>query len=68
MATNLALDDKLMGQAVKVGGFRSKRAAVNAALEEFVMRHSQARILELAGRITYDSDYDYKKLRSRKRP
>jgi len=66
IATNLDLDDKLVTKVVKIGKFKSKKAAVNAALDEYVRRHSQAAILELAGTIDYDEDYDYKKLRTRK--
>ncbi len=36
MATNLDLDDRLIRQAVKAGGHRTKREAVNAALREYV--------------------------------
>ena len=35
MATNLALDDSLLDTALKVGGFKSKKDTVNAALKEF---------------------------------
>jgi Arc/MetJ family transcription regulator len=66
IATNLDLDDKLIAEAVKLGKFRSKKEAVSTALVEYVQRHKQARILEMAGKVTYYADYDYKKLRSRK--
>jgi Arc/MetJ family transcription regulator len=66
MPTNLALDDALIRKAVKIGKFKSKKDAVNTALSEYVQRHSQASLLDLAGKIGYYDDYDYKKLRSRK--
>ena len=66
MATNLALDDKLIRQVQQLGNFKSKKDAVNTALREYAQRHSQAGILQFAGKIDYDYDYDYKKLRSRK--
>jgi Arc/MetJ family transcription regulator len=44
MATNLALDPKLIEQAVKIGGERSKKAAVTRALEEYVARRKQKRL------------------------
>ena len=34
MATNLALDDNLLKLALKVGGFKTKKDTVNAALRE----------------------------------
>jgi len=60
MATNLALDDKLLKLALKVGGFKTKKETVNAALKEFVERHKQPEIIELFGTIPFDDDYDYK--------
>lgn len=66
MPTNLALDDALIRKVVKIGKFKSKKEAVNTALDEYVQRHSQASIVELFGTIDYASDYDYKQLRSRK--
>lgn len=66
MATNLALDEKLLERALKVGGLGTKRETVNAALQEFVARRQQRKIVDLFGKIHWDSKYDYKKGRSRK--
>jgi len=63
MATNLALDDKLINAAVKLGHHPSKKAAVTRALEEYVSRHRQQQILGLFGQIDYEPDYDYKQQR-----
>ncbi len=65
MATNLALDDTLIAEVVKLGNFKSKKAAVTQALQEYIQRHRQAQILQLFGTIDYDEDYDYKQGRSR---
>lgn len=65
MATNLALDDRLIEQARRAGGHRTKKEAVTAALKEYVQRRRQQRILDLAGQIEYEPDYDYKDLRRR---
>ena len=67
MATNLALDDELIKAAQKVGGHRTKKEAVTAALGEYIQRRKQLEILELLGTIDYDSTYDYKAERLRKR-
>ncbi len=67
MATNLALDDKLIEEARKIGKHATKKAAVTAALQEYVRRHKQASIIELFGTIDYDESYDYKAARKRKR-
>ncbi|MDE2999050.1 MAG: type II toxin-antitoxin system VapB family antitoxin [Gemmatimonadota bacterium] len=66
MATNLALDDALIEEARRAGGHRTKRAAVTEALEEYVQRRGQLRILGLFNTIDYDPDFDYKIQRNRK--
>jgi Arc/MetJ family transcription regulator len=65
MATNLALDSKLLERALKVSGEKTKKAAVTKALEEFVARRSQKRLLELMGSLEWDDGYNYKSERSR---
>jgi Arc/MetJ family transcription regulator len=67
MATNLALDDKLIEQAQKLGKHRTKKEAVTAALRDYVKRVQRMKILELEGKIDWDPNYDYKALRRRKR-
>lgn len=66
MPTNLHLDDKLIDHARRVGRHKTKRAAVMAALEEYVRYHEQLKILALEGTIDYDPGYDYKEGRRRK--
>jgi hypothetical protein len=66
MATNLSLDPKLIEQAVKVSGERTKKAAVTRALEEFIARRKQKRLLDLMGKLEWDSAFDYKAERSRR--
>ena len=65
MATNLAIDDRLLNEAVRVGGHRTKKATVTQALEEYVQRRKQAQILELFGKVDFDPKYDYKQQRRR---
>jgi Arc/MetJ family transcription regulator len=60
MATNLALDDDLIEEARRAGKHRTKKEAVTAALEEYVVRRRQLGILRLAGSIDYDPGYDHK--------
>jgi Arc/MetJ family transcription regulator len=67
MATNLAIDDRLIEEARRVGGHATKKAAVTAALDEYIRRRKQRDILKLFGTIDYDSDYDYKANRRRDR-
>ena len=65
MATNLAIDPKLIEKALEVSGERTKKAAVTRALEEFIARREQRRILALFASLEWDPDYDYKRERSR---
>jgi Arc/MetJ family transcription regulator len=65
MATNLSIDPELIEQALKVSGERTKKAAVTMALREFIARRRQKRLLNLMGKLEWDSSYDYKKERNR---
>lgn len=67
MATNLAIDDRLIDEARTVGGHKTKKEAVTAALREYIRRHKQRQILDLEGTIAYDPAYDYKSARRRGR-
>jgi len=63
VATNLAIDDKLIEEARRIGNHPTKKAAVTAALDEYIRRRKQLEILEMFGTIDYDENYDYKKAR-----
>jgi Arc/MetJ family transcription regulator len=65
MATNLSIDPDLIQRALEVSGERTKKAAVTKALEEFILRRRQKRLLELLGALEWDEGYDYKAERSR---
>jgi Arc/MetJ family transcription regulator len=66
MATNLAIDPELLARALELSGERTKKAAVTKALQEFIARRQQKRVLDLMGKLDWDSSYDYKTERSRK--
>jgi Arc/MetJ family transcription regulator len=65
MATNLQIDDNLILKAVKLGGHRTKKAAVSKALIEYIHQLKQEKILSMFGAVEYDPEYDYKKQRRR---
>lgn len=67
MPTNLAIDDRLLEQAQKIGRHRTKKETVNAALEEYIRHREQQEILSLFGKIAYEPAYDYKRERKAKR-
>ena len=62
----MSIDDRLMDEARRVGGHKTKKEAVTAALREYVNRRKQVKIIELAGTIDYDEGHDYKALRRKK--
>ncbi|HET8772199.1 MAG TPA: type II toxin-antitoxin system VapB family antitoxin [Thermoanaerobaculia bacterium] len=65
MPTNLAIDDRLIEEAQRIGGHRTKKAAVTEALEEYIQRRRQSRILDLFGTVPYGRRYDHRKQRRR---
>ena len=65
MATNLSLDPDLINRALELSGERTKKAAVTRALEEFIARRKQKRLLDLMGKLEWDKSFDYKAERSR---
>ncbi len=67
MPTNLAIDDRLIEEAQKLGHHRTKKDAVTAALDEYIQRLKQQEILSLFGTVDFDETYDYKRERRSKR-
>jgi Arc/MetJ family transcription regulator len=65
MATNLAIDDKLIIKAQKIGHHKTKKEAVTTALKEYIAHKKQLEVLDLFGSIEFDKSFDYKKARKR---
>jgi Bacterial antitoxin of type II TA system, VapB len=63
MPTNLAIDDRLIDEARRIGNHKTKKEAVTAALDEYIRLRKQLRILDHFGTIDFDPNYDYKKMR-----
>jgi len=66
MATNLALEDKLIDEARRIGKHKSKKEAVTAALKDYIRSRKRLEILDWIGKVEYYDDYNYKALRTRK--
>ena len=66
MATNLSIDPALMQRALEVSGKATKKAAVTLALEEFIARRRQKRLIDLMGKLEWDQTFDVKAERSRR--
>jgi Arc/MetJ family transcription regulator len=63
--TNLAIDDRLLDEALRLGGRRSKRETVNEALEEYIHRRKRRRFVALFGTVDFRPGWKYKKARRR---
>ncbi len=66
MPTNLAIDDKLLDRALKIGGHRTKRETVNEALHEYIERRKRLKALEAFGTIDFDPKYNHKRARKKR--
>ncbi|GJL55585.1 MAG: hypothetical protein NPIRA02_27170 [Nitrospirales bacterium] len=60
MPTNLAVKDALLEKALKAGGLRTKKETVTKALEEFIQRRQQRKILRAMGSIEFREGWGYK--------
>lgn len=64
MRTNIDIDDKLMQEAMRSGGFKTKKETVEAALKMLSRRRvSYRKILDLCGKVDFDPAYDYMSMR-----
>ncbi len=63
---NLAIDPEILNEAHEIGGHRTKKATVTEALQEYIQRRKQLRVVRLFGTIDYDPDYDVKAQRARR--
>ena len=58
MKTHIELDDVLLRDALRLGGFATKKEAVNAALADYVSTLRRRKLLELRGKIHWEGDLD----------
>jgi Arc/MetJ family transcription regulator len=58
MRTNVEIDEKLMRQALRLSGLKTKRAVVDAALRMFVRVQRQKDVFKLAGKVKWEGDLD----------
>jgi len=65
MRTNVVLDDKLVEEAFRYSKtIGTKRELLETALREYVDVRKRKNIKDLRGKITFESDYDYKAMRN----
>ena len=65
MVGSLAINERLLDEAYKIGGDGTKKKTINTALKEFIQRRKSEDLIKLFGQIEYDPKYDYKKMRLR---
>lgn len=58
MRTNIEIDDKLMGEALKSTGLKTKRETVDLALRTLVRLQRQRTVREYRGRLAWEGDLD----------
>jgi Arc/MetJ family transcription regulator len=66
MATNLALDDKLLEEALRLGGHSTKKETVNEALREYIQRRKRLSAVKSFGTFDFDDRFDYKQERRKR--
>lgn len=62
MRTNIEIDDKLMDEARRASGLRTKRATVEEALKLLVQTRKQAAIRKLRGKLQWEGSLDEMRL------
>jgi len=62
MRTNIDIDDRLMREAMRRSGARTKRAAVEAGLRLLAETHAQGSIRRLRGKVLWEGDIDQSRL------
>ena len=62
MRTNIDIDDKLMRQAMRSSGARTKRAAVEEGLRLLIRTRGQRAIRRLRGNVAWEGDLQRSRL------
>jgi Arc/MetJ family transcription regulator len=62
MRTNIDIDDRLMQQAMRSSGARTKRAAVEEGLRLLIRTKGQASIRRLRGKVVWQGDVNSSRL------
>ena len=66
MRTNVVIDDELINEAIRLSGIKTKKEVISFALQELVAERKRENLLDLAGKIRFRDDYDYKSMRENK--
>ena len=66
MRTTLTIDEELLNEAKELSGARTKKEAIEVALDEFIRRRKAKKLLDLEGKIELSFTLD-EFLKDRKR-
>ena len=58
MRTNVVIDDRLMSRALRFGGYRTKRAAIESGLRLLVQVGSQKQLRGLRGKVVWEGNLE----------
>lgn len=58
MRTNIDIDDELLAEAMKIGGFTTKKAAVEDALHQLLRGHRQKQAIENMRGMGWEGDLE----------
>lgn len=58
MRTNIEIDDKLMKDALRATGAKTKREAVELGLRALIQLRDQEKARELKGKVVWEGDLD----------
>lgn len=58
MRTSMEIDQDLMAQALKVGGFKTRKAAVEEGLRLLIRTRTQGRLRELRGKLRWEGSLE----------
>jgi len=63
MRTNIDIDDALIDEVMRVANVKTKKEAVQLALQAFLKAKKKKDLFDLAGKIEFEDRYDHKALR-----
>ena len=63
MRTNIVIDERLLREAFAVSEAKTKKDLIHEALRALISFKKRKDLAELAGKIEFSEDYDYKALR-----
>lgn len=58
MRTNIVIDDKLMAEALKASGAKTKKEAVELGLKTLLQLSRQSEVRRLRGRVRWEGDLE----------